>query len=114
MHTVVETPQYIRSAKGARLSVQESEEIVDHFARHPDDGNRIDGTGGARKKRFGGRGRGTSGGYRVVTFYSGVDIPVFLLDVFAKGDRISLSQREKNELKNILNALADSYHRRPT
>jgi hypothetical protein len=69
----------------------------------------IPGTGGARKVRCGGRGRGKSGGYRVVTFYSGEGIPVFLLNVFAKGDRIDLSQAERNELRRILQSLARVY-----
>jgi hypothetical protein len=59
--------------------------------------------------RFAGRGRGKSGGYRVVTFYSGEEIPVFLLNVFAKGDRIDLSQSERNELRRILQSLARVY-----
>jgi hypothetical protein len=37
--------------------------------------NLIAGTCGCRKLRLPGRGKGKSGGYRVVTFYSGVDIP---------------------------------------
>ena len=30
-------------------------------------------------------GKGKSGDYRVITFYSGDDIPVFLLNIFGKG-----------------------------
>ena len=104
-----ETPQFTRSAKDGQITETEVETIVAHFANNPDDGVRIPGTGGARKKRFGGRGRGTSGGYRVVTFYSGIDIPVFLIDVFAKGDKINLTQSEKNQLKKLLANLADAY-----
>lgn len=113
MHTVVEMPQFIRSKKAYGISEQELETIVTHFARNPTDGNVIPRTGGARKKRFGGRGKGTSGGYRVVSFYSGLGIPVFLLDVFAKGDRIDLTQSERNELKKVLNTLVETYKGRP-
>jgi hypothetical protein len=49
----------------------------------------IPGTGGARKVRFAGRGKGKSGGYRVITFYSGPEVPVFLITLFAKGRRPS-------------------------
>lgn len=42
-----------------------------------------------------GRGKGKSGGYRTITFYSGPDIPVYLLAVFSKGERAELSQRER-------------------
>jgi hypothetical protein len=86
--------------------------IVDFIAANPDAGNEIRGTGGARKVRFAGRGKGKSGGYRVITFYSGEDIPVFLLNVFAKNEKTDLSQAERNQLKTVLAALANAYRRR--
>ena len=62
----------------------------------------IVGSGGARKIRFAARGRGKSGGYRVVTYYGGDDLPVFLLNAFKKGDRVNLSKAEINELRDEL------------
>ena len=112
MHTVVETEDYLRDAKTAGLSNNERTEIVDFIAANPDAGNEIRGTGGARKVRFAGKGKGKSGGYRVITFYSGNDIPVFLLNVFAKNEKTDLSQAERNEFKTALVALADVYRRR--
>jgi len=79
---------------------------------NPAAGDEIKGTGGARKVRFAGKGKGKSGGYRVITFYSGNDIPVFLLNVFAKNEKIDLSQAERNDLKMTLAALANTYRRR--
>jgi hypothetical protein len=38
-------------------------------------------------------------------------VPVFLLNVFAKGDRVDLSQAERNELRKALAGLADDYRR---
>jgi len=67
------------------------------------------GTGGARKVRFAGRGKGKSGGYRGITFYAGKNIPVFLLSIFSKGEKANLSQAERNELKQVLGSLADTY-----
>jgi len=49
-----------------------------------------------------GRGKGKSGGYRVISYFGGDDVPVFLLNVFAKGDKVNLSKAERNELKRIL------------
>jgi hypothetical protein len=109
MHTVIETPLYLRDAKNAGLSEEERRAIVDFVAGDPTAGVEIPRTGGARKVRFAGRGRGKSGGHRVVTFYSGADIPVFLLNVFAKVDRIDISQAERNELKRILQSLVRAY-----
>lgn len=89
--------------------MQEQSTIVEHIAEHPDAGNPIPGTGGARKVRFAGKGKGKSGGYRVITFFTGLDLPVFLLNVFAKGDKINLTKAERNELRAILAELASTY-----
>jgi len=69
----------------------------------------MQGTGGARKIRFAGRGKGKSGGYRVVTFYGADDVPVFLLAVISKGERANLSKAEQNALRVELAGLIDDY-----
>ena len=112
MQTVVETEAYLRDAKAAKLSDDERKEIVSFIAANPGAGHEIPGTGGARKVRFAGKGKGKSGGYRVISFYSGGDIPVFLLNVFAKNEKTDLSQTERNQFKTVLAALADAYLRR--
>jgi hypothetical protein len=48
----------------------------------------------------------------VITFYSGEDIPVFLLNVFAKNERTGLLQAERNQLQAVLGELAGAYRRR--
>ncbi len=109
MQTVIETPDFISDAKVARLSEQERLAIVNHIANHPEAGDVIPGTGGARKVRFAGRGRGKSGGFRVITFYSGSDVPIFLLNLFAKGEKINLTPAERNELRAILSDIVSAY-----
>ena len=48
----------------------------------PAAGDVIEGAGGARKVRLTGKGKGNSG-YRVITFYrGGIDIPVFLPNIY--------------------------------
>lgn len=76
---------------------------------HPEAGDIIKGTGGARKLRFGFRGKGKSGGVRVITYYGGDDIPVFLLDVYDKTVKINLTQAERNALKVELASMAEQY-----
>jgi hypothetical protein len=109
MQTVIETPDYLADAKQAGLSEVECEAIARYVAMHPDAGDKIPGAGGARKLRFAGRGRGKSGGYRVITFFSGADIPVFLLNVFAKGEKVDLTPAERRELAGVLKSLAQTY-----
>jgi mRNA-degrading endonuclease RelE of RelBE toxin-antitoxin system len=112
MQSVIETENYLRDAKDVGLPEKERTAIVDFIADNPEAGKEIKGTGGARKIRFAGKGKGKSGGYRVITFYGGRDIPVFLLNVFAKNEKADLTMAERHELKAVLAALARSYRKR--
>jgi hypothetical protein len=111
VHTVIETNAYLRAAVEARLSEAEREAIVLAVAENPELGDPIPGTGGCRKFRFAGRGKGKSGGYRIITFFSGRTIPVFLITVFNKGEKSNLSRAEQNKLKSIAAGLADGFVR---
>jgi hypothetical protein len=111
VHTIVETPAYLADVRAARLSEGEREAIVEMVASNPCAGDEIAGTGGARKVRVAGRGKGKSGGYRVITFYSGEDVPVFLLTLYSKGEQANLSKAERNELKGILADIVHAYRR---
>ena len=59
--------------------------------------------------RFGGREKGKSGGYRVITFFSGTDIPVFLLNIFAKNEKTDLKPAERRILKIVLADIVKAY-----
>jgi hypothetical protein len=74
-------------------------------------GDVIPGTGGARKYRFAGRGKGKSGGYRIVTYYAGDDIPVAIMALINKGERAGLSQAECNALRRELADFATEYRK---
>jgi hypothetical protein len=81
------------------------------FSGQSDSGRSDAGTGGARKLRWAAKGRGKSGGARAITFYGGPEMPVFLLTVFAKGDRANLSKAERNELRAVLMDLLAEYRK---
>ena len=109
MQSVIETPDYLADAKRAGLSQDEREEIVEYIARNPEAGDLIQGSGGARKVRFAVKGKGKSGGVRIITFFGGKDIPVFLMNVFSKGERANLSDAEVNALRSVLTGAAKRY-----
>lgn len=108
MHTVIETESYLRDAKDAKMSEAEREAAVDLVATDPESGNVMQGTGGVRKARLSGRGKGKSGGYRIVWYFGGSDIPVFLLTVFGKGEKSNLTQGERNALRSLTGTLRGS------
>ncbi|EJF82551.1 type II toxin-antitoxin system RelE/ParE family toxin [Bartonella rattimassiliensis] len=111
MQTVIETPAYLISAKEEGITPEELFNIVSFIAANPDAGDLMQGTGGARKVRFPTKHKGKSGGYRVITFFGGQNIPVFLLDIYSKSSQGNLTKSEKNELKKILTALLDEYRK---
>ena len=94
------------------MSSDEVDAIVRYLAANPTAGDEITGTGGCRKVRFAGRGKGKSGGYRTVTFYSGRELPVFLLTVFGKGEKSDLTAAERAALKALTKDLVAEYGRK--
>jgi hypothetical protein len=110
LHTVVETPEFLHRARRL-FTDEERRRLVVHLAAHPMAGEPIPGTGGARKLRWAIGSRGKSGGTRVITFYSGTSVPVFLLSVFGKNEKADLTPGERNELRAILSELVDEYRR---
>jgi hypothetical protein len=109
VHAVVETRSFRRAANAAGVTEAELFTIVELVAAEPIAGDLMVGTGGARKLRFAAKGKGKSGGYRIITFFAAQDIPVFLLDIFTKGEKVNLSKAECNELKGILGKLEDEW-----
>jgi hypothetical protein len=114
MHTVCELPAFRRRAKEAGMSDEEISGLIEFLAENPMAGDEIEGTGGCRKVRVAGRGKGKSGGYRIITFFSGETLPVFLITVFSKGARADLSKAERNKLRQVTKATADEYRKRVT
>jgi hypothetical protein len=109
VQTVVETPAFLSDARSLGLSEEERLAIVTWIATNPAAGAVIAGTGGARKIRFAGKGKGKSGGYRVITFFSGTDIPVFLLNIFAQNEKTDLTPKERRVLKTVLADMVKAY-----
>jgi hypothetical protein len=67
MHTVAQTKPFVAAAREAGLTEEEIDDVVSYLAENPLAGDEIAGTGGCRKVRIAGRGKGKSGGYRTIT-----------------------------------------------
>ena len=108
MHTVIETRVFLAAAAAAGITDEERERAAVQIAENPRAGDLVKDTGGCRKVRVAGRGKGRSGGYRIITYFGGEDIPVFLLTVFSKGERADLTQNERNALAKLVKTLRSS------
>ncbi len=106
MHTVVETPTYLASAKEEGMTGAEMKAAVDIVAANPEAGDLIVGSDGCRKLRIAGKGKGKSGGYRIVTYFCGSRAPVFLIAVLAKGSRANFSKSECNSMAKLTKTIA--------
>jgi hypothetical protein len=111
MQTVVETPSYLAEAERV-LSSAEQKSVVDRLSADPTCGVLIPGGGGIRKVRFGFGGRGKSGGARVIYLFGGVNVPVFVLAIFAKNEKANLSPAELNLLSKAVAGIIRDYRRR--
>ena len=109
LQTVVETPACLAAARGV-LSDAERTEVVTTVAETPKAGAALGG--GIRKMRIARPGRGKSGGARVVYLFSGEDIPVFLLTVFAKNEKSNLGTRERTALIAAAKQMVEDYRKR--
>lgn len=90
--TVVELPEFIRRAK-AIMNDGERDELIAFVANNPEAGIALGG--GLRKLRFGRSGSGKSGGYRMIYVFGGSAMPLFLVTVFAKNEKVDLSRTEQ-------------------
>jgi hypothetical protein len=109
MHAVCELHSFRRAAAAAGMSEEEVSNLVSFLSANVLAGDEIVGTGGCRKLRLAGRGKGESGGYRVVTFFTGESLPVFLITVFGKGEKADLTQGERNALRTLTSEIAEEY-----
>jgi hypothetical protein len=108
--TVVETPEFLSVMR--KLMIEEQRAVlVDYLAYNPTAGDLIQGTGGVRKLRWGLEERGKRGGARVIYFYHSADIPLFALSAYAKNERADLSQKDRNDFRQLTKLLAETYGR---
>lgn len=112
MHTVAQTKSFDAAAKQTGMSEDDVADLISYLAENPLAGDEIVGTGGCRKVRLAGRGKGKSGGYRTITFYSGEAMPVFLITVFSKGEKSTLTGKEATALKAITKNIVAEYKNR--
>ena len=106
--TVVETARFLKDTKPL-LSDDERAELVAFIGSNPEAGEVIAGAGGVRKVRWALAGKGKRGGARVIYYYHGELLPVFLLAAYAKNERANLSEAERNAMKRLIPILVSSY-----
>lgn len=105
MLTIVELAPFLRHVDDV-LNEKEKAELIEALARNPElSSDVIRGTGGVRKLRWKTKGQGKSGGARVIYYFHSDKIPLFLITIYAKSEKASLTQAQKNQMKILVGVL---------
>lgn len=101
MHTVIETPVYSDKVSGI-LTEDERDAFAAFIAANPTAGSVVRGSGGVRKVRWAQKGRGKSGGARVIYFNRQANGEIWLLTIYSKGDRPTIPAYELKLIKEAI------------
>lgn len=101
----VELPSFIARWKSLGLTDDDLLRLEIDLLGDPKIGAVMQGTGGVRKVRFAFENRGKSGSIRVIYIDFEVYEKIFLLTAYAKADQSSLTKKERNALKGLVELL---------
>jgi hypothetical protein len=103
--TVADTASFTREAQKL-FSDGELEDLRDHVSQFRELGKVIRDTGGLRKLRWAtDNNRGKSHGARIIYYYGGEHMPLYLIAVYAKSRAVTLSGPEKKAATKLVAAL---------
>lgn len=103
MIAVVETEESLADVKGV-LSEDEHDNLILYVALHPEAGDLIPKTGELRKRRWTPKGECKRDGSLVIHCSHNIDVPLFLMAIFAKNIQTDLSTRHRTALTSQLRA----------
>ena len=106
--TIVETHSFLKESRKL-LGESEVDELKNFLAINPQAGDIIPGLRGIRKVRWQANQKGKSGGARIIYFFYNLNIPVFLLDIYAKSEKGDLSSQDKKIMNAMVDELIESY-----
>ncbi len=87
---------------GRYLSDDDFREFQTYLMARPDAGDIIRGSGGIRKVRWGAKGRGKSGGIRVIYYWATAASQIYLLTLYGKSERADI---DRETLRRIASKL---------
>ena len=100
----IETPTFTRLLLDL-LSDDEYRGIQNILVENPERGDVLTGGGGIRKLRYSLSGRGKSGGVRVIYYWMREDEQVYMLLIYPKSKKDTLTDRETALLREFVKEL---------
>jgi len=108
--TIAEMQNYTDDAD-QYFEPEEHDRLKDFLALHPESGDVLPGTGGVRVQQWPVKKRpGTSA--RVVYFFRDLNMPLYMLALYKKGERIPLDFNWKDEIKSCVDELVAQHSER--
>ena len=89
----------------ALLSSAERFDLISVLAGTPFAGGLVPDPGGIRKVRFAGGGRGKRGGFRVIYYVSGTDMPVLALLIYGKNEQVNPTAEQRRAMAAVVAGL---------
>ncbi|WP_022697943.1 hypothetical protein [Euryhalocaulis caribicus] len=106
--TVAVVPRAEKALQGA-LNEEEFNRLIDELAMHPEAGDRIPDSGGLRKLRAGCKGKGKSGGLRIVYFFYDLNMPLFVIAAYEKTKKVRYSETELASMRSLVDEIVNEY-----
>jgi mRNA-degrading endonuclease RelE of RelBE toxin-antitoxin system len=89
---IIFEPSVFRKKINTLLNDEEYRTLQNTLVEMPNSGKIIQGSGGIRKIRWGGCGRGKRGGIRIIYYWATNHNQIFMLYTFAKNERDDLTK----------------------
>lgn len=108
--TIAEFHSYSRDADRL-FDSDEHEKLKAFLAFNPEGGDVIAGTGGVRVLRWPIKNPGKDA-KRIVYYFRDLNMPLFLLAIYQRGERIELDSESKRHMEQLVNELVAQYSKK--
>lgn len=98
---IIETSIFTKKIN-SYLTEEEYRSFQNELILNPEKGKLIRGSGGLRKIRFGIKGKGKSGGIRIIYYWISARKIILLLLVYPKGEQDNLTKEQLKILKSLV------------
>ena len=105
--TFIEVPLFTKKWKELGLTDEDLRDLQNILLQNPKSGDVIQGTGGLRKIRIPMKGRGKSGGSRVIYVDIEIKEVIYFINVYTKNEKDYLTEDEKKAFKAVVKMLKE-------
>lgn len=106
--TLAEVKSFSKQAAEV-FTMAEWEALSQCLSMNPAYGELIDGTGGVRVVRWPAESQGRNGHVRIIYYFRDLNIPLYLLAIYERGERLHLSAADKRIIRLLVEEVVASY-----